>query len=51
MYYGFGDSYKMIMPNLYAFEYPRGIIAFMFRNKQDGEIMANKIKSHAPKMS
>lgn len=34
MYYGFGENYRMITNTLYAFDYPRGIIAFMFRNKQ-----------------
>lgn len=50
MYYGFGENYRMITNTLYAFDYPRGIIAFMFRNKQQADIFAIKIKSSAPSM-
>ena len=50
MYYGFADSYKMITSTLYAFDYPRGIIAFQFRNETEAKIVAMKIHSQSPKM-
>lgn len=33
LYYGFSQCYKMVNPTFYVFEYPRGIIGFLFRNK------------------
>ena len=50
LYYGFADNYRMVTNSLWAFDYPRGIIAFQFRNKMDADIMAIKIKSASPSM-
>ena len=33
LYYGFAQCYKMINPTFYIFEYPRGVIGLLFRNK------------------
>ena len=49
MYYGFADSYKMVAKNLYAFDYPRGVIAFQFRNEKEAKAVALKIHSQSPK--
>ena len=50
LYYGFADNYRKVTDTLWAFDYPRGIIAFMFRSKQDADVMALKVKSASPKM-
>lgn len=50
IYYGFQESYRMIKDGLYVFDYPRGSIAFQFRNKDEGEIIRAKIFSMCPSL-
>ena len=50
IYYGFQESYRMIRDGLYIFDYPRGSIAFQFRNKEEGEIMKTKIFNICPSL-
>ena len=40
----------MVTNTLWAFDYPRGIIAFQFRTKEDADIFAIKIKSASPSL-
>ena len=40
----------MIREGLYLFDYPRGSVAFQFRNKEEGEIIRMKIKSNCPSL-
>jgi hypothetical protein len=39
-----------VKEGLYVFDYPRGSIAFQFRNKEEGEIFRVKIASSCPSM-
>jgi hypothetical protein len=50
IYYGFQESYRMIRDGIYVFDYPRGSIAFQFRNKEEGEIIKNKIFTMCPSL-
>lgn len=50
IYYGFQKCYRAITDTLYMFEYPKGSIAFLFRNQQEAEIMKLKITSNCPSM-
>jgi hypothetical protein len=34
IYYRFQECYRALSPSLYIFDYPRGSIAFLFRNSQ-----------------
>ena len=49
LYYGFINKYKMINPTFYVFDYPLGIIGFLFRSKEDADIMKSRIASNSPK--
>lgn len=51
LYYGFSQNYKMLNSTFYTFEYPRGLIGIMYRNKDDADIMKLKINSASPPMS
>lgn len=48
IYYGFQRCYRAITDTLYMFEYPKGSIAFQFRNATDAELMKLKIFSNCP---
>ena len=50
LYYGFAKHYKMISSTFYTFEYPRGMIGLLFRNKDEAELMKVKIQTSAPQM-
>lgn len=50
LYYGFISNYRMVTSTFYIFEYPRGIIGFLFKNKEDGDMMKVKLQSVSPKM-
>ena len=40
----------MVSGTFYTFEYPRGIIGILYRNKDDADIMKIKLKSASPPM-
>jgi hypothetical protein len=40
----------MVKDTFYAFDLPRGTIGFLFKSKEDADIMYLKIKSVSPKM-
>ena len=40
----------MVSPTFYIFEYPRGAIGLLFKNKEDAELMKVKIESSAQLM-
>ena len=40
----------MVREGLYLFDYPRGSLAFQFRNKEEGEIFRVKIFSNCPSL-
>jgi hypothetical protein len=48
LFYDFQNNYRPLTETLYIFDYTRGSIAFQFRNKQEAELMAMKIKSQCP---
>lgn len=50
LYYGFGNEYKQRTPVFYTFEYPRGVIGFLFKNEEEAQIFCVKVKSQAPSM-
>lgn len=50
LYYGFSQHYKMQNTTFYTFEYPRGVIGILYRNKDDADIMKLKINSASPPM-
>ena len=50
IYYGFQANYRSLTDTLYVFDYPKGSIAFEFRNKLEADIMKIKINSQCPSM-
>ena len=50
IYYGFQKSYRNLTDTLYIFDYPKGSIAFEFRNKLEADIMKMKIDSQCPSL-
>lgn len=52
LYYGFGDNFRELKPNFFIFDYfAYGIIGFEFKNKDEAQEMATKIKSVSPTKS
>jgi hypothetical protein len=50
VYYGFQRCYRALTESLYMFEYPKGSIAFQFRNGTDAELMKLKIFANCPSL-
>ena len=50
IYYGFQKCYRALTDTLYMFEYPKGSIAFLFRNVGEAELMRVKILSNCPSL-
>lgn len=50
LYYGFYENYKAVSDTFYTFEYPRGLIGLLYKDKDDADIMKIKIKSASPPM-
>lgn len=48
LYYDFATYYQKLDDKFYYFDYPVGRIGFLFRNKEDADIMQLKIKYEAP---
>lgn len=43
LYYGLKSQYKRRSDVFHTFEYPRGVIGFLFKSKSDADLMALKI--------
>lgn len=50
VYYGFQKFYRSLTDTLYMFDYPKGSIAFQFRNSTEAELMKMKIFSNCPSL-
>ena len=45
LYYDFANHYQKLDDKFYYFDYPVGSVGLLFRNKEEADIMALKIKS------
>lgn len=48
LYYGFANHYTKLDDKFYYFDYPVGTIGFLFRTKEEADIMLMKIKNESP---
>ncbi len=45
LYYDFANHYTKLDDKFYYFDYPVGTVGFLFRTKEEAEIMLSKIKT------
>lgn len=50
LYYGFANHYMKLDDKFYYFDYPVGTVGFLFRTKEEADIMLARVKSDAPTM-